>query len=95
MGGTGSVTGLISLLETVPHKRNEVQAMNYLLPADPATPICSLPCLRSRARRAGYRIARDRYAETFSLIDTRLRVPLLGLDHVELSAIARAVEAAK
>jgi hypothetical protein len=69
--------------------------MIYLLPAHPATPGLSLSCLRSRARRAGYRVARDRYAGTFSLIDARLRLPLLGLDHVGLSEIANAVESAR
>jgi hypothetical protein len=67
----------------------------YLLPCDTATPIISLPCLRSRAKRAGYRIARDRYTETYSLIDARLHIPLLGLDHVGLPEIANAIEAAR
>jgi hypothetical protein len=68
--------------------------MMYVVPADPTSPVVSLSCLRSRARRAGYRIARDRYRETFSLIDDRLRVPLLGLDHVALIEIAHALEVA-
>jgi hypothetical protein len=55
----------------------------------------SLSRLRSRARRAGYRIARDLYGTTFSLVDMRLRVPLVGLDHVALAEIARAVEIAR
>ena len=42
-------------------------------------------------RNAAYRIARDRYAETYSLIDARLRIPLLGLDHVGLPEIANAI----
>jgi len=66
----------------------------YLLPANPG-PALSLPRLRYRARRVGYAIARDRFSGTYSLIDLRLRVPLMGLDGVELAMIARAVEAAR
>lgn len=66
--------------------------MIYFVPSNPASPPVTLPCLRSRARRAGYRVAADRYAPTFSLVDARLRRPLLGLDHVGLNDIARAVE---
>lgn len=69
--------------------------MIYILPEDPASLTLSLPRLRSRARRAGYLVSRDRYTNSFSLIDARLRVPLWGLDHVELGVIARAVEAAR
>jgi hypothetical protein len=69
--------------------------MIYILPEDPATPVCSLPRLRSRARRAGYLVSRDRYANTFSLVDPRLRVPLFGLDHVGLNRIAHAIEAVR
>ena len=69
--------------------------MIYVIPADPTSPPVSLPKLRRRAKIAGYHIARDRYAETFSLVDARLRIPLLGLDHVGLSEIATAVEAAR
>jgi hypothetical protein len=69
--------------------------MIYLIPADPAIPSISLACLRSRAKRAGYRIARDRYAPTFSLIDGRVGVPLHGLDHVSLGAIAQALDKAR
>ena len=69
--------------------------MIYVIPADPTSPKVSLRCLRSRAKAAGYRIARDRYAETYSLIDARLRIPLLGLDHVGLPEIAQAVQAAQ
>jgi hypothetical protein len=69
--------------------------MIYVVPTDPTSPIISLSRLRSRARRVGYRIARDRYGETFSLIDDRLCVPLLGLDHVGLIDIAHAIETAR
>ena len=69
--------------------------MIYVVPADPTSPVISLSRLRSRARRVGYRIARDRYSKTFSLIDDRLCVPLLGLDHVALVEIAHAIEAAR
>jgi hypothetical protein len=69
--------------------------MLYVLPADPASPVVSLSRLRSRARRVGYRIARDRHAKTFSLIDDRLRVPLVGLDHVTLIEIAHAIESVR
>jgi hypothetical protein len=66
----------------------------YVIPGDPTSPKISLRCLRSRAKRVGYHIARDRYAETYSLIDARLRIPLLGLDHVGLPKIAHAVQEA-
>ena len=69
--------------------------MIYVIPADPTSPIISLRSLRCRAKRAGYCIARDRYAETYSLIDARLRIPLLGLDHVGLPEIAHAIQAAR
>jgi hypothetical protein len=69
--------------------------MVYLLPENPASSVLSLPRLRSRARRAGYLVSRDRYTGDFSLIDARLRVPLRGLDHVGLGVIVRAVEAAR
>jgi hypothetical protein len=65
--------------------------MLYLLPS-PSSPTTSLKRLRSRARRDGYRIAADRYTGTFTLIDIRLRLPLLGLDNVPLPAIAHALE---
>jgi hypothetical protein len=67
----------------------------YVIPADPTSPLISLPCLRRRAKRVGYHISRDHYAETFSLVDARLRIPLLGLDHVGLSEIANAIEVAR
>jgi hypothetical protein len=67
----------------------------YLVPANPTSPPVSLPSLRRRAKSVGYRIARDRYGETFSLIDARLRIPLLGLDHVGLPEIAHAIQAAR
>ena len=69
--------------------------MLYVLPADPASPVISLINLRRRAKRVGYRIARDRYGETYSLIDTRLGVPLLGFDRVDLPAVAQAIETAQ
>jgi hypothetical protein len=69
--------------------------MLYVIPADPASPPISLRRLRARAKRAGYQIACDRYAQSFSLIDARLRVPLQGLDHVGLGEIARAIEAVR
>ena len=69
--------------------------MIYLVPANPTSPPVSLPSLRRRAKSVGYCIARDRYGETFSLIDARLRIPLLGLDYVGLPEIADAIEAAR
>ena len=69
--------------------------MIYVIPGDPTSPKISLRCLRSRAKAAGYRIARDRYAETYSLIDAGLRIPLLGLDHVGLPEIAHAIQTAR
>jgi hypothetical protein len=51
--------------------------------------------LRSRARRLGYRILGDRYAETFSLIDRKLALPISALEHVTLPEIANAIEAAR
>ena len=69
--------------------------MIYVIPADPTSPPVSLPNLRRRAKLAGYRVARDRYAETYSLVDARLHIPLLGLDHVGLPEIANAIEAAR
>jgi hypothetical protein len=68
----------------------------YILPSNPTSPVKSLPRIRAHAKRAGYRVQRDRYgANTFSLIDSKLSVPLLGFDHVGLPAIAHAVEAAR
>ena len=65
----------------------------YFLPENPATRFVSLPRLRARARRAGYRIQTDHGdSRTFSLFDARLHVPLVGLDHVSLAEIARAIE---
>ena len=71
--------------------------MNYFIPADPSNQaMCTTTArLRGRARRTGYQVARDRYSNTFSLIDARLHRPLLGLDHVALPEIARAIEAAR
>jgi hypothetical protein len=51
--------------------------------------------LRSRARRLGYRILGDRYAETFSLIDIKLALPISALEHVALPEIANAIEAVR
>jgi hypothetical protein len=70
--------------------------MIYFVPENPASPVLSLSCLRSRARRAGYRIQADHgQAGTFSLFDARLHLPIAGLDHVGLAEIARAVEAVR
>jgi hypothetical protein len=66
--------------------------MNYLLPAEPARASVSLPAIRERARRRGLLIARDRTNGLFSLVDARLRLPLLGLDRVGLADVAQAVE---
>ena len=66
--------------------------MLYVLPANPTSPLASLKRLRESARRAGYLISHDRCTETFSLVDARLHLPLLGLDHVGLPEIARAIE---
>jgi hypothetical protein len=66
--------------------------MHYVLPANPASPKSSLKRLRENARRAGYLIAADYVTGTFTLVDARLRLPLLGLDHVGLPAIAHAIQ---
>jgi len=66
--------------------------MQYLLAANPASPTTSLKQLRERARCAGYLVAADRCTGTFSLVDARLRVPLLGFEHVGLPEIAHAIE---
>ena len=66
--------------------------MQYLLPGNPASPSTSLKQLRERARCAGYLVAADRCTGTFTLVDARLRLPLLGLDHVGLPEIAHAIE---
>ena len=69
--------------------------MLYVLPADPASPKSSLKTLRQTARRAGYLIAADYTTDTFTLVDARLRLPLLGLNHVGLPEIANAIEVAR
>jgi len=69
--------------------------MIYILPANPSIPAISLSRLRARARRGGYRILQDRPTGTYSLVDAKLNLPLLGLDRVELVDIARAVEAVR
>ena len=66
--------------------------MQYLLAANPASPSTSLKQLRERARCAGYLVAADRCTGTFTLVDARLRVPLLGFEHVGLPEIAHAIE---
>jgi hypothetical protein len=66
--------------------------MQYVLLANPASPKAPLKALRESARRNGYLIAFDRTTGTFSLVDSALRLPLLGLDHVGLPEIARAIE---
>lgn len=67
--------------------------MIYILPANPSSPTISLPRLRRRARRNGYRVLKDRGTGGYSLFDAKLNLPLLGLDRVELVDIARAVVA--
>ena len=69
--------------------------MLYVLPADPASPKSSLKTLRKTARRAGYLIAADYTTDTFTLVDARLRLPLLGLNHVGLPEIANAIAVAR
>jgi hypothetical protein len=64
----------------------------YVLPAEASRASLSLPVLRERARRRGLLIAADRTTGTFSLVDARLRCPLVGLDRVGLPDIAQAVE---
>jgi hypothetical protein len=59
--------------------------MIFIVPADPTTPVKSLRRLRAQAKRSGHLVNRDRYANTYSLIDARLRVPLFGFDHVASS----------
>ena len=66
--------------------------MQYYFPANPASPSTSLKRLREQARCAGYLIAADHCTGDFTLVDARLRLPLLGLDHVGLPQIAHAIE---
>jgi hypothetical protein len=65
--------------------------VHYIILSNPTTPNLSLPRRRARARSQGYRIARDHYASTFSLME-RLRGPLHGLDHAGLGEIANAID---
>jgi hypothetical protein len=71
--------------------------MHYILAANPSTETLSLDCLRSRAKRRGYRVQIDRASggTTFTLYDARLRRPISGLDHVPLNKIADAIEMAR
>lgn len=68
--------------------------VHYITSSNPTIPNLSLPRLRARVRRQGYRIAHDHYASTFSLMNGRLRGPLHGLDHVGLGDIANAIDGA-
>jgi hypothetical protein len=67
----------------------------YIVPTDPTRPLVSITCLRARARRLDYRIIADRYAETFTLIDAKLHLPVSGLEHVTIHTIANVLEAAR
>jgi hypothetical protein len=62
----------------------------YNIPTKNSIP--AIKSLRDRARRAGYRVAADRYSNTFTLVDMRLHRPVAGLDHVELDSIANALD---
>jgi hypothetical protein len=73
-------------------RNHEVAAVIYILPTDPTRPVLSFSALRGRAKRFGYRIASDRYSDTFSLIDGRTGLPLAALDHVGLHTIADVIE---
>ncbi len=66
--------------------------MRYIISSNPTTPNYSLLRLDARARREGYRIARDHYASPSSLIDARLCGPPLGLDRVGLGEMENAIE---
>jgi hypothetical protein len=68
-------------------------AVHYIVPRNPSSSALSLHRLQARARHAGYRVLQDRGTGTFSLVDARLNLPLLGLDRVELIEIARAIVA--
>ena len=65
--------------------------MVYIVPESPTSPIISLAALRTRAGQCGYHITHDRH-DTWSLIDARVGLPLVGLDHVTLVEIVRAIE---
>jgi hypothetical protein len=73
-------------------RQQKVAKMNYFLPSNPSSPVSSLKSIRERARRDGYLVAADRTTGTFTLVDARLRLPLLGLNGVGLSDIAHAIE---
>jgi hypothetical protein len=64
----------------------------YILPSDPTSPPVSFSALRRRAKRLGYRIASDRYSDTYSLIDAQTGLPMAALDHVALHTIADVIE---
>jgi len=50
-------------------------AVIYIVPTDPTSPVVSFPALRKRARRIGFRIASDRFSNTFSLIESQTGLP--------------------
>jgi hypothetical protein len=62
----------------------------YYVPGDPATPL-KINSLRIRARRRGYWIGHDRAADYWSLVDARLKRPLVGFNGVGLAEIARVI----
>jgi hypothetical protein len=76
-------------------RHTECAAVIYILPSNPTSPPVSFSALRRRAKRLGYRIASDRYSDTFSLIDGRTGLPLAALDHVGLHTIADVIETAR
>jgi hypothetical protein len=69
--------------------------MIYILPANPSSKKVTLPTLRSRARREGYRVAHDRAVDSWSLVDLRTNLPLVGLDRVGLHEVCNAIEAVR
>jgi hypothetical protein len=66
----------------------------YFLPRNPARAATPLKVLRERARRIEYLIDAHYPTGDFSLIDARLHLPIAGLEHVSLSAIAAAIDEA-